>query len=310
MQIHEVFGLGAVKNALDFGPGANARAAQRQQGEYAASAAQSAEKLQQQGYGQTKPDLTVNQLISQVQNDSAAQQLVRTWTAQWPKVAATIPAVRPQSPAAATTTAAPAVTTTAAPAATTTAAPAAPAQPISIGGQRLDPNNPADAKIIAQLRSQGQITEQLSVQPDPDEYRKRFVEWADTVVERTVRQPGVVERQRQQPEWAQQFKQAADAVVNSATDVRQNTQAVQSYLTLAVAAARAAQQDSPRRAGASIASGLNDPRADALARTMGIDATDLTKLNAFIRRQGETVNPQGTGSESLDALLRAAKLLR
>jgi hypothetical protein len=47
-----------------------------------------------------------------------------------------------------------------------------------------------------------------------------------------------------------------------------------------------------------------------LAQTLGIDATDIAKLNAFLRRQGETINPQGTGSNSLDALLRAAKLLR
>ena len=292
MQIHEVFGLGAVKNAFDFGPGANARAAQRQQGEYAASAAQSAEKLRQQGYGQTKPDLTVNQLISQVQNDSAAQQLVRTWTAQWPKVAATVPALKPKPPAA------------------PPAAPPAPTPAATFGGQPLDPNDPTTARIISQLRAQGKLTEQQTTQPDPDEYRKKFVGWADDVVERTVRQPGVVERIKQSTEWAQQFEQAADAVVNSAADARQNTQAVQAYLTLAVAAARAAQQDSPRRSGASIAPGLNDPRADALAQVLGIDATDLTKLNAFVRRNGETVNPQGTGSESLDALLRAAKLLR
>ena len=299
MQIYEVFGTIA---AMAKDPGSlvsPTKFAQIQQAERSADAEQSAEKLRKQGYGQIKPDLTVNQLISQVQNDSAAQQLVRTWTAQWPKVAATVPALKPKPPAAAAP----------APAPPSAAAPA-PTPAATFGGQKLDPNDPTTARIIAQLRAQGKLTEQQTTQPDPDEYRKRFVEWADTVVERTVRQPGVVERQRSQPEWTQQFKQAADAVVNSATDARQNTQAVQAYLTLAVAAARAAQQDSPRRAAASIAPGLNDPRADALAQVLGIDATDLTKLNAFVRRNGETVNPQGTGSQSLDALLRAAKLLR
>jgi hypothetical protein len=289
MQIYEVFGFNTVKNALDFGPGANARAAQHQQGKYAASAAKSAEKLQKQGYGQRKPDTTVNQLISQVQNDSAAQQLVQTWTAQWPKIAATVPAVKPK----------------------TSAAPPAAATPIaSFGGQSLDPNDPTTARIISQLRAQGKITEQQTTQPDPDEYRKEFENWADDVVERTVRQPGVVKQIKQNTEWAQQFDQAADAVVKSAADAQRNAQAVQSYLTLAIAAARAAQQNTDSVNRSTVTSGLNDPRANALAQVLGMDATDLTKLNAFIRRQGETVNPQGTGSPSLDALLRAAKLIR
>jgi hypothetical protein len=293
MQIYEVFGLGAIKNAIgDYGADANAQKAQRQQDKYAASAAQSAEQLRRQGYGQTKPDPTVNQLISQVQNDSAAQQLVQTWAAQWPKIAATVPALKPKAPAPP-------------PAAAPAAIPAA-----AFGGQSLDPNDPTTARIISQLRAQGKLTEQQTTQPDPDEYRKKFVEWADNVVERTVRQPGVVNQIKQSTKWAQQFDQAADAVVKSAADTQANARAVQAYLTLAVAAARAAQQDSPRRAGAPITSGLDDPRADTLAQVLGIDATDLTKLNAFVRRNGETVNPQGTGSQSLDALLRAAKLLR
>jgi predicted TPR repeat methyltransferase len=114
------------------------------------------------------------------------------------------------------------------------------------------------------------------------------------------------------PNWAQQFAQAESEVVNTANDLQRNSQAVKAYLTLAVAAARAAQQnDGAAPAGRSTStSGINDPAAGALARTLGIDATDLTKLNAYIRRQGETVNPKGTGSESLDALLRAARLLR
>jgi hypothetical protein len=283
MQIHEVFGFGA---------GANAQAAQRQQDKNAASAARSAEKLRKQGYGQLPSTVPASQLISQVRNDRAAQQLINSWASQWSNVAANIPAVQPQAPAA--------------PASTT------PSQPITIGGQQLDPNNPADAKIIAQLKAQGQITEQQSTpQQDPTAYRAAFVSWADQVIERTTRQSGAIARIKQQPDWANLFKRAADAVVNSADNPQQNLQAVREYMTVATAAARAAHQGdntSVGRAGA--ASGLNDPRADALARTLGMDATDVTKLNAFLRRNNETINPQGTGSESLDALLKAAKLLR
>jgi hypothetical protein len=285
MQIHEVFGL-------DVGAGANTRAAQRRQGKYAASAAKSADKLRQQGYGQPTTPLTVNQLISQVQNDTAAQQLINTWAAQWPRLATNVPAAPPAVP-------------TSAP-----AAPPAATQPVTIYGQRLDPNDPADARIIAQLRSRGIVNEQQA-SPDPNAYRAAFVSWADQTVERTIRQSGVIDQIKKDSDWAQKFKQAEDAVLASINNAQRNAQAVQAYLTLAVAAARAYQQDRPNsrftRGGPT---GLNDPRADALAQTLGIDTTDIAKLNAFLRRQGETINPQGTGSSSLDALLRAAKLLR
>ncbi len=283
MQIHEVFGFGA---------GANAQAAQRQQDKNAASAARSAEKLRKQGYGQLPSSVPASQLISQVRNDRAAQQLINSWASQWSNVAANIPAVQPQAPAA--------------PASTT------PSQPITIGGQRLDPSNPADAKIIAQLKAQGQLTERQSTpQQDPTAYRAAFVAWADQVIERTTRQSGAIARIKQMPAWADLFKRAAAAVVDSADDPQQNLQAVREYMTVATAAARAAYQSDNTSVGrAGVAPGLNDPRADALARTLGMDATDVAKLNAFLRRNNETINPQGTGSESLDALLKAAKLLR
>ena len=120
MQIYEVFG-----------PSANARAAQRQQGEYAASAERSAQKLRRQGYGQLPTSTSVQQLISQVQNDQAAQQLINSWASQWPTVAANIPPAPPPAP------------------------PSAPHQSLTIGGQQLDPNDPASARIIAQARAQG-----------------------------------------------------------------------------------------------------------------------------------------------------------
>lgn len=290
MQIHEVFGFGAVKNALDFGPGANARAAQRQQGEVAASAAKSAEQLRQQGYGQPATAPSVNQLISQVQNDPAAQQLIRTWAAQWPKLAANVPSAK----SAAAAPPAP-----------------APAEPLSFGGQQLDPNDPTTARIIAQAKAQGKLNEQQSDTPDLTQYRAAFNTWADQVVERTIRQSGVISAMKQDSDWAQRFAQAEDAVLDSINNAQENAQAVQAYLTLAVAAARAYQQERP---GAAVRSsggtGLNDARADALARTLGLDATDITKLNAFVRRTDgqNTVNP--TGSASLDALLGAAKLLK
>lgn len=288
MQIYEVFGLGAVKNALDFGPGANTRAAQRQQGEYAASAAKSAEKLRQQGYGQLPTAASVSQLVTQVQNDRAAQQLVQTWAAQWPKIAATVPVLKPKSPAS---------------------QPAAATPTAAFGGQSLDPNDPTTARIISQLRAQGKLTEQQTTRPDPDEYRKAFETWADDVVERTTRMSGVMDQIKKQSDWAQRFAEAANRVVSTADNAQQNSQAVKQYFTLAIAAARAVNQRQPvTRAGTG--AGLNDSQAAALAQAIGVDASDVARMNAYMRQKGEKITVDSTGSPSLDALLRSAKLLR
>jgi hypothetical protein len=297
MQIHEVFEpLRATAGAMLKDPKSfvdPTKYAQARQAGYSASAERSAEKLRAAGVGQPTASQPASQIISQVRNDRAAQQLINTWASQWPKIAANVPPAPPAAPASAAST-----------------PPAA--QAASFGGQQLDPNDPTTARIMSQLRAQGKINEQQSSAPDPVQYRNDFVKWADDVVERTTRQSGAIARIQQQPNWSSLFSQAVDQVMQTADDPQQNSRAVQEYLTLAVAAARAEHQTTgPQtftRAGA--ASGLNDPRADALARALDIDATDVTKLNAFLRRNNETINPQGTGSPSLDALLRAAKLLR
>ncbi len=57
------------------------------------------------------------------------------------------------------------------------------------------------------------------------------------------------------------------------------------------------------------ASGVLSPKATALMNAMGLDQTGLTALNAALKQSGETLNIKSTGSQSLDDLLRAAKLL-
>lgn len=56
-----------------------------------------------------------------------------------------------------------------------------------------------------------------------------------------------------------------------------------------------------------VATGTISPKAAALMNAMGISNSGLVGLEAAIKRSGETV--KSTGSESLDDLLRAAKLL-
>lgn len=297
MQIYEVFGPAwATTKAMFKDPKSfvdPAKYAQARQAGYAASAERSAEKLRAAGTGQPAVSTPASQLIAQVRNDRAAQQLINTWTSQWPKAAENIPT----TPAAAQTPATP--------------APAGATEPLIIGGQRLDPKDPDSARIIAQAREQGKINEQQAP-VDPAAYRDQFIKWADRVVERTTRQSGVIDQIKQQSDWSDRFNKAADQVAETADDPQKNSQAVKEYLTLAIAAARAAHQSQgltpATRAGTG--AGLNDPQARDLARAVGLDATDLTRLNQHMRQNNERINPAGTGSPSLDALLRAAKLLR
>jgi hypothetical protein len=210
---------------------------------YAASAARSAQDLIDKGYGKLPTGVTppASQIISQVRNDPAAQQLINNWASQWN----------------------------------------------TVSGQ--------------------QVTEQA----DPAAYRASFVAWADQVVERTTRLSGALKQIKKNADWADKFKKAEADVVSTADNPQDNQRAVQEYFTLAIAAARAAAQNqAPQAADRAVTSaGLNDPQANALARALGIDAAAIAKLNAYLRKNNERINPEGTGSPSLDALLRAAKLL-
>jgi len=59
------------------------------------------------------------------------------------------------------------------PAGATTTSPAAPTeQPIFLGGKKLDPKNPNDAKVIAQLKSQGKLQEALQPAQELELFKK------------------------------------------------------------------------------------------------------------------------------------------
>jgi hypothetical protein len=58
------------------------------------------------------------------------------------------------------------------------------------------------------------------------------------------------------------------------------------------------------------ASAVLTPKATALMNAIGLDQAGLVALKAAITKSNETINSAGTGSESLDDLLRAARLLQ
>jgi len=317
--------------------------AQAKQTGYAASAAKSAEKLRAKGYGTPEQPQSVDQLIVQVQNDQPAQQLINSWATQWPKLAANIP--QPATAPATAPARAPAAQSMDLDqlkqqadqkrAAGIAAQKQALQQIKSTSDAHVSANSElagieiAARAAAAKSKFQQTATDRLAIKRAKDKginvestglseqeesnptYRAAFVSWANGVVERTIRQSGVLTKVKQQPGWEEKFEKALTQVVDTAANAQQNDQAVKQYLSLALAAARAAQQDSGPQMSSNqnTQSQSNIPRTKSLAQAAGIDDDGLAKLNAFIRRNGERINPNGTGSPSLDALLKSAKLL-
>jgi len=343
-------GLGAKAKAMAKNPGSlinPTKYGQAQQAGYAASADKSAQKLRAQGYGQEEAVPGAGQLVAQVRSSQPVQQLVNSWATQWPKLASNIPQPAPASPAPAPASPAPAAqsldldqlkqqsdqkraagiaaqsqalqqmksTSDANVAASTELASIEKAARDAAAKSKFQ-QTATDRLAIKRAKDRGIKVESVSLkeQESADStYRAAFVSWADGVVERTTKQSGAIARIKNKPEWAQEFKTAIDNVISSVGDSEKNSQAVKEYLFLAVAAARAAHQqpsDAAPRQQSGVSADLGDSNADALAQAIGLNSAGIAKLNAFMRRTGETINPQGTGSKTLDALLRAARLLK
>lgn len=147
MQIHELTQPRKVNEGL----WNTAKAvAQHAIGDYAGSMATSAKELQSRGRdidSELDPKKSWETKYATLAKDPGINQYINQLTQEWLKTAANTPATP--------TTVTP---TTATP---TTATP--PAQPIYLGGKRLDPKNPNDAKVLASIQKQG-------IKESPQEY--------------------------------------------------------------------------------------------------------------------------------------------
>lgn len=232
-------------------------------------AAAAAEKLRAQGYGQPPKAISVQDAIAGVKKNTAQQQFIKGLVAQWQQQAPKpSPAVEPTPDVGATVQ--PGVTTppggpevTAAKTKTqvrpTYGTPSAPT--VSFAGQRgqrpLDPKNPSDAKIIAQLKSQGKLNEApinmaqnvasaraaraasrnppTSTAVDP--YKDAFLKWAAgnlKTVEPSTRQSITLD-QIYKTDMKDELDRALAQVVATAGDAQRNAVAVNNFLTIAVA---------------------------------------------------------------------------
>lgn len=109
----------------------------------------------------------------------------------------------------------------------------------------------------------------------------------------------------------QQLDDAADDIMNfSVAKTPSQSQAAWIQLTTAAFDAMRLLQFYPVAGPApTTASAALPPKVTALMNAMGMDQAGLGALNAAIKQSGEKINSAGTGSRSLDELLKAARLL-
>lgn len=238
-------------------------------------------RLQAQGYGQrAAPQASVT--LNKVKSNPQMQQYARTLAQQWMQKSASLSATTstggtvqktatgvvhkasPNNPNLAITPAQQPATTstggTAQQTATGTVHRANPNNPnlaankpqpqatgpVSVGGQKLNPRNPQDAKVLAALKAQGKIAEASPGSPGvsasdaqvAQQYLAKFREWAAKTL--ATRDPNTyqnitLDQIEKDPEIGQRLKQAQEQVVANRDDDTRLQQAVTEYVTTALA---------------------------------------------------------------------------
>jgi len=235
-------------------------------------AAASATKLQALGAGKPVAVPTVQNAVAGVQKNPAQQQYIKGLVAQWQQKSKELEPTQPKIQTV--PVASPKATPTATPTATATpnrpqarptyGKPGAPT--VSFAGQRgqrpLDPKNPSDAKILAQLQAQGKLNEapqeyttpggivvpggtktdkstpqtQTRSAPASNEYQDAFEKWAAEKLQTNIPRVGTVTLDDvKATDIKDELDRALKQVVATAGDAQKNAVAVNNYLTIAVA---------------------------------------------------------------------------
>jgi hypothetical protein len=221
-------------------------------------------------------------------------------------------------------------------------------EPISIGGQKLNPKDPKDAKLIAQLKAKGNIAEAFGDLPgakpaagnavDPQitavpktiaistaqrnsKYAQSFQNWVKQKL--TTRESGtgatinMDEVLKRIPGIDQKLKTALTSVYTTRNDPATNQTAVENYLTIAATgfqqAAQQIRKENPERVATRAASPAAkkvdaDPQTQQVLNAIGMADTGLDTLARIVKDRGETIKTK-TGSNTVDRLLTAAGLI-
>lgn len=255
---------------------ADRAATQARHQDYAAKYAGKLQKKVSQNAGTTAPlqtDATrMAQASAKFHANPAAQQWVNNAVAKWPSAAATIKAQAQP-------------TTTNAPVASSSTAGSA---PVSIGGQTLDPNNPAHAQILSQMKKQG-----ISEAAAGADYATLFRTWANQQL-RTV----TLDALEQNAEVKNKLESLITQIEATQNNLPAQTKLVAEFLSTAVIANHVV-QDRARQ-------GQYSPQTRADANTessIKLDPIQQFNLKRQARAAGIT-QARTTGNTDLDDFLR------
>lgn len=186
-------------------------------------------------------------------------------------------------------------------------------EPISVGGEKLNPKNPTDAAILSALRKKGLINE---VVQNPNDYKYAFMDWADSQLK--TRNPATYDEitmndvRKAFPDLKTKLLTQLDAIAQTqGTDSQKS--AVIEYLKLAMSGIQALAQEqknkvpSASRAAVGQASSLQQSLQQKITQ-LGVTPQQLQQMGQMMRVSGGEKTFKSTGNVQADALLMAMGL--
>ena len=181
-------------------------------------------------------------------------------------------------------------------------------QPISIGGQKLDPNDPKNASTIAALRRQGAINEAVS--PDEDQYADTFISWADEKLKtRESRTGETIEMNdvRELPDINDALNPVLEQIVNT-RGTPQQAAAVAKYFEIAVAGVQAVAQAVRNKNPGALSGGIVNaaavkPVMQQRLRALGLTPAQMQQIGQMLRINSGDKTFKRTNNPQVDALL-------
>jgi hypothetical protein len=238
------------------------------------------------------------------------------------------------APAAAQTKAAPAATTQTktAPAATQTkAAPAATPKvrakypkaptagkvaepPVFLGGKKLDPKKPGDAKTLAAIKAQGKLNEAATIGPAADQYKAAFVQWSDGQLSTRVRETGTTVTmdavRTQFPDLKDKLLATLNQII-ATQGTPQQAKAIEEYIKLSVAGVQAVAQMqknktsvTDRQQNKQFANTTDDVKQSL--RQAGVDPNKLAQFGAQAEASGNPMTARRSDNPALNTLAKLA----
>ena len=277
---------------------------QRMTGDYGSSAAGVAQGMEKKGFGMQYQPPSDNWRLKYraLKSDPAVTQFSQAIADAWPKFEKSQLKTRSvPTPVAAP----PAGTAPPTPVAAPPAGTAPPTQYAKVGKDKLNPNDPADAKIIAAMKSQGYLEETGT--PEEDRYAETFVRWSDEKLktrEKTTGETIDMDDVRDISNLNTQLITALEKVVNTRGTPEQNA-AIFQYCMLASAGVQAVAQKiknkNPRSNSSVIASTMKPAMQQKLS-TLGVSPMQQAQIGKVLQTNGDKTFRE-TGNAQVDAFL-------